>query len=73
VAGKSYPAGSYIVKSDQAYRPLILDMFEPQDYPNDVKYPGGPPVPRMMRLDGRWRCRWAFTMTASSMGSTGLL
>ncbi len=45
VAGKSYPAGSYIVKTDQAYRPLVLDMFEPQDYPNDVKYPGGPPVP----------------------------
>ena len=45
VAGTSYPAGSYIVKTDQAYRPLVLDMFEPQDYPNDVKYPGGPPVP----------------------------
>jgi len=45
VAGKSYPAGSYVVKTAQAYRPLVLDMFEPQDYPNDVKYPGGPPVP----------------------------
>jgi len=45
VAGKSYPAGSFIIKMNQAYRPLILDMFEAQDYPNDVKYPGGPPVP----------------------------
>src|ERR1700733_1155355 len=43
VAGKSYPAGSYVVKTDQAYRPHILDMFEPQDHPNDFEYPGGPP------------------------------
>src|SRR5690606_39541115 len=26
------------------FRPHILDMFEPQDYPNDFAYPGGPPV-----------------------------
>ena len=43
--GVSYPAGSYIVKTDQAFRPHILDMFEPQDYPNDFLYAGGPPVP----------------------------
>ncbi|MEZ0542225.1 M14 family metallopeptidase [Fibrella arboris] len=44
VAGRTYPAGSYIVKLDQAFRPHILDMFEPQDHPNDFQYPGGPPV-----------------------------
>ena len=44
VAGKSYPAGSYIVKSAQAFRPHVMDMFEPQDYPNDFQYPGGPPI-----------------------------
>jgi hypothetical protein len=44
VAGKNYPAGSYIVKTDQAFRPHVLDMFEPQDHPNDFKYEGGPPV-----------------------------
>jgi len=43
--GKQYPAGSFIVKSNQAFRPHILDMFEPQDHPNDFQYPGGPPVP----------------------------
>ncbi len=43
VAGKNYPAGSYVVKSAQAFRPHVLDMFEPQDHPNDVPYPGGPP------------------------------
>ena len=44
VAGKSYPAGSYIVKTNQAFRPHVIDMFEPQDHPNDFQYPGGPPV-----------------------------
>lgn len=44
VKGKQYSAGSYIVKTDQAFRPHVLDMFEPQDHPNDFQYPGGPPV-----------------------------
>lgn len=44
VAGKTYPAGSYIVKTNQAFRPHVIDMFEPQDHPNDFQYPGGPPV-----------------------------
>ncbi|MFM6975737.1 MAG: M14 metallopeptidase family protein [Sphingobacteriaceae bacterium] len=44
VAGKKYPAGSFIVKTNQAFRPHVLDMFEPQDHPNDFLYPGGPPV-----------------------------
>ncbi|NDD64295.1 MAG: peptidase, partial [Acidobacteria bacterium] len=43
--GKSYPAGSYVVKTAQAFRAHILDMFEPQDHPNDLQYPGGPPMP----------------------------
>lgn len=44
VAGKEYPKGSYIVKTNQAFRPHVIDMFEPQDHPNDFQYPGGPPV-----------------------------
>ncbi|MCC7434148.1 MAG: hypothetical protein IT363_05640 [Methanoregulaceae archaeon] len=42
--GQSIPAGSYVVRCDQAFRPHILDMFEPQDHPNDFQYPGGPPI-----------------------------
>ena len=45
VGGKSYPANSWIVKTAQAFRPHVLDMFEPQDHPNDIPYPGGPPTP----------------------------
>src|SRR5690606_3857147 len=44
VAGKHYPSGSFVVKTAQAFRPHVLDMFEPQDHPNDFRYPGGPPV-----------------------------
>lgn len=44
VAGKQYPAGSYIIKTNQAFRPEVLDRFEPQDHPNDFLYPGGPPI-----------------------------
>lgn len=43
VAGKRYPAGSYVVRTAQAYRPHVLDMFEPQDHPHNTEYPGGPP------------------------------
>ena len=44
VANKKYLAGSYIVKTNQAFRPHVIDMFDPQDHPNDFQYPGGPPV-----------------------------
>ena len=43
--GKTYPAGSLVVLTAQAFRPHVLDMFEPQDHPDDFQYPGGPPIP----------------------------
>src|SRR5213596_3093137 len=45
VGGKTYPSGSYVIKTAQAFRPQVLDMFEPQDHPNDFAYPGAPPTP----------------------------
>jgi hypothetical protein len=42
--GKRYPKGSLVVRTAQSFRPHILDMFEPQDHPNDFEYPGGPPI-----------------------------
>ncbi|HET7632803.1 MAG TPA: M14 metallopeptidase family protein [Gemmatimonadaceae bacterium] len=44
VAGKHYPKDSYVIMTAQAFRPHVLDMFEPQHYPNDFAYPGGPPI-----------------------------
>jgi hypothetical protein len=43
--GARYPAGSFVVKTAQAFRPHVLDMFEPQDHPNVIPYPGAPPTP----------------------------
>ncbi|UCD23529.1 MAG: peptidase, partial [Gemmatimonadota bacterium] len=43
VNGVSYPRNSYVVLTAQAFRPHVMDMFEPQDHPNDFDYEGGPP------------------------------
>ena len=45
IAGRTYPKGSYVVRTAQAFRPHVLTMFEPQDHPNDIPYPGGAPNP----------------------------
>jgi hypothetical protein len=45
VDGRRYPAGSYVVKTAQAFRPHVLDMFEPQDHPNDMDERGIPRRP----------------------------
>jgi hypothetical protein len=37
VGTRTYPAGSFVVSTAQAFRPHVLDMFEPQDYPTDVR------------------------------------
>jgi len=43
-AGKHYPSGSYVVLTAQAFRPHIIDMFEPQVHPDVFPIPGGPPT-----------------------------
>lgn len=45
VGTRTYPAGSFVVKAAQAFRPYVMDTFEPQDHPDDFAYPGGPPRP----------------------------
>jgi hypothetical protein len=44
VGGMSFPEDSWVVFTAQAYRAHVMDMFEPQDHPNDFAYEGGPPV-----------------------------
>jgi hypothetical protein len=45
VGDRKYPAGSFVVPTAQAFRPHVIDMFEPQDHPNVIPYPGAPPTP----------------------------
>jgi len=42
--GRRYPEGSYLIRTAQAFRPHVLDMFEPQDHPHDLAHDGEPPV-----------------------------
>jgi len=45
IDGNNYPEGSYVIYSAQAFRPHLIDMMEPQWYPERRLYPGGPPEP----------------------------
>ena len=45
VQGKTYPAGSFIVMGSQPFRPHVMDMFEPQDHPDNIPYAGAAPTP----------------------------
>ncbi len=38
-----FPVGSYVVLAGQAFRPHLMDLLEPQVYPDMRLYPGGPP------------------------------
>jgi len=44
IKGKRYPKDSFVIRTAQAFRPHVLDMFEPQDHPHDLAYEGGPPI-----------------------------
>ena len=40
----AFPAGSYVIPP-QAFRPYVVDLMEPKQYPDRRQYPGGPPEP----------------------------
>jgi len=63
VAGKSYPVGSFVINTAQAGRAHVMDMFTPQDHPNDFAYPGARRRGRMTTPGGRSPIRWACSST----------
>ena len=34
-----------MVLTAQSFRPHVIDMFEPQDHPDNIPFPGAPPTP----------------------------
>ncbi len=42
--GRRFPAGSFVIPP-QAFRPYVVDLMEPKQYPDRRQFPGGPPVP----------------------------
>ncbi len=43
VKGRPVPAGSFLLSLAQPARAYLLDIMEPQRYPELLRYPGGPP------------------------------
>ncbi len=41
--GKSYPAGSFLIRGAQPFRPYLTDLLNVQVYPDRRLYPDGPP------------------------------
>ncbi|HSR42743.1 MAG TPA: hypothetical protein VLL48_11240, partial [Longimicrobiales bacterium] len=43
--GERYPAGTWVAFAAQPFRAHLMDLMEPQEYPDRRLYPGGPPDP----------------------------
>jgi len=43
--GRSYPAGSFVIRGAQPFLPYVRDLLNPQVYPDRRLYPDGPPEP----------------------------
>ncbi len=44
IDGASYPAGTWVVPTDQEFAAMAREVLDPQTYPDLRQYPGGPPL-----------------------------
>jgi hypothetical protein len=59
-SGRNFPANSYVVKTAQAGRAHVIDMFEPQDHPNDMDEGG---IPRRPYDSAGWTLSYQMGVT----------
>ena len=43
IGERTYPANSFVIHGAQPFRPYVTDLLNPQVYPDQRLYPGGPP------------------------------
>ncbi|MFB6098380.1 MAG: peptidase M14, partial [Salinibacter sp.] len=43
--GEQYPSGAFVIKAAQAFRPFVMDLLEPQNYPTRRTATGKPETP----------------------------
>jgi glutamine amidotransferase-like uncharacterized protein len=43
--GEEYPSGSFVIEAAQAFRPFLVDLLEPQNYPTRRSAAGQPETP----------------------------
>jgi len=44
IDGASYPAGTWVVPTDQEFAAMAREVLDPRKYPDLRQYPGGPPL-----------------------------
>ncbi len=59
IDGVSYPAGTWVVPTDQEFAAMAREVLDPQKYPTSVSTRAGRRCDRTMPPAGRCRFRWA--------------
>ena len=56
----AYPAGTWVIPTDQEFAAMAREVLDAQKYPDLREYPGGPPERPYDAAGWTLPCRWAF-------------
>src|SRR5262249_54383734 len=66
IDGKSYPAGTWIVPTDQEFAAMAREVLDVQRYPDLRQYPGGPPERPYAAAGGTLPLQMGVTVVAAA-------